>query len=109
MELEMQLLVDNKTWNLVEVLKNQALIDCKWVYKLKYNLKDDESKFFKSTLMVWSFTKEKSVDYNTIFPPLVKYATFWLVYALVTIFIPVMDKIDVIIAFLYNNIYIDVI
>lgn len=34
---EMQLLMDNKTWELIELSSHQALIDSKWMYKLKYN------------------------------------------------------------------------
>lgn len=44
MEREMQLLVYNKT---KELLKNQVLIDCKWMYKLKYNTIDDKKSIFE--------------------------------------------------------------
>lgn len=44
MEREMKSLIDNKTWKLVELLKDQALIDCKWVYKLKDSPACDEAR-----------------------------------------------------------------
>jgi histone deacetylase 1/2 len=35
MEEEYHALMENKTWHLVPPSKNQNLIDCKWVYKVK--------------------------------------------------------------------------
>lgn len=35
MEEEMASLYKNKTWELVNKRKNQNMIDCKWVYKIK--------------------------------------------------------------------------
>ena len=37
MHREMQLLLENKTWELVTLPKDQPLVDSKWVYKLKDN------------------------------------------------------------------------
>ena len=33
MQREMQSLIDNKTWKLVKLPKNQQLVDSKWIYK----------------------------------------------------------------------------
>lgn len=64
MEHEMQLLIDNKTSKLVEIHRDQALIDCKWVYKLKDSLIDDEAMIFKARLVDRGFTQNKDVDYT---------------------------------------------
>ena len=37
MHREIQLLLENKTWKLVTLPKDQPLVDSKWVYKLKDN------------------------------------------------------------------------
>lgn len=39
----MQLLIDNKTWKLVELYWNQEMIDSNWMYKLKDNLVEDDA------------------------------------------------------------------
>ncbi|OAE32685.1 hypothetical protein AXG93_4085s1060 [Marchantia polymorpha subsp. ruderalis] len=46
MEREMQSLINNKTWELVELPKDQTVIDSKWVYKLKwvYKMRQESSK-----------------------------------------------------------------
>ncbi|OAE33501.1 hypothetical protein AXG93_1467s1030 [Marchantia polymorpha subsp. ruderalis] len=52
MEREMESLIDNKTWELIEPPTDQTLIDSKWVYKLKDNPAGDEAKIFKARLVV---------------------------------------------------------
>ncbi|OAE22219.1 hypothetical protein AXG93_412s1080 [Marchantia polymorpha subsp. ruderalis] len=102
MEREMESLIDNKTWELVDIPTNQMLIDSKWVYKLKDNLGGDEAKIFKARLMARDFTEEKCVDYNEVFSPVAKYATIRLVCALAAMFDFVMDQMDVVTAFFYG-------
>ncbi|OAE35371.1 hypothetical protein AXG93_464s1030 [Marchantia polymorpha subsp. ruderalis] len=102
MEREMESLIDNKTWELVEPHTNQTLIDFKWVYKLKDSLGEDETRIFKARLVARAFTQEKSVDYNEVFSPVAKYATIRLVCALAVIFDLVMDQMDVITTDLYG-------
>ena len=38
MEEEMHALSENETWDLVDTLKGVKPIECKWVYKVKYNI-----------------------------------------------------------------------
>ena len=38
MEEEMHVLMENETWDLVNVPKGMKLIGCQWVYKVKYNV-----------------------------------------------------------------------
>ena len=38
MELEIQSLIDNKTWELVLLSKDCKSIGYKWIYKIKYNV-----------------------------------------------------------------------
>lgn len=52
----MQSLIDNKTWELVELPKDQTVIDSKWVYKLKDNPVGDVARIFKARLVARGFT-----------------------------------------------------
>jgi hypothetical protein len=40
MEEKMHALAENRTWDLVDTPKGVKLIECKWVYKIKYNTDD---------------------------------------------------------------------
>lgn len=82
----MQSLINKKTWKLVDLHRDQTLIDFRCMYKLKDNLTEEETKIFKARLMARCFTQEKSVDYNEVFSPVAKYATIRLVCALAAIF-----------------------
>ena len=64
---------------------------------------DKEKRMFKARMVAKGYTQEKGVDYNEVFSPIAKYATIWLVYALVAIFGLVMDQMDVVTAFLYGK------
>ncbi|OAE18442.1 hypothetical protein AXG93_2376s1010 [Marchantia polymorpha subsp. ruderalis] len=79
MEREMESLIDYKTWKLVEPPSDKALIDTKWVYKLKDNPSRNEARIIKVRLVARGFTQEKCVDYNKVFSLVAKYATIRLV------------------------------
>ncbi|OAE22091.1 hypothetical protein AXG93_1175s1000 [Marchantia polymorpha subsp. ruderalis] len=73
MEREMESLIDNKTWKLVEPPSDQTLIDSKWMYKLKDNPLRNEARIFKARMVVRGFTQEKCVDYNKVFSFVAKF------------------------------------
>ena len=60
---EMESLVRNQTWDLVQ-LQN------KWVYRLKEE--DGGKKWYKARLVVKGFAQKKSIDFDEIFSPIVK-------------------------------------
>lgn len=103
MEREMQSLIYNKTWKLVELPTDHTLIDSKWMYKLKDNPARDDTRSFKARLVAIGFTREKGVDYNKVFSPIAKYATMRLVCALAAIFGLVMYQMSVVIADLLKS------
>lgn len=85
------------------MLQDQALIDCKWLYKLKYSSVGDVTRIFNARLMVRGFTQEKGLDYKKFFSLVTKYATICIVDVLTAIVSIVIDKMDVIIAFFYGH------
>ncbi|OAE28388.1 hypothetical protein AXG93_4027s1100 [Marchantia polymorpha subsp. ruderalis] len=72
MDQEMQLPIDNKTWELVKLTKEYKIIDSKWMYKLNDNPTRDEARIFKARLVARGFTQKKSVDYNKVVMPVAK-------------------------------------
>lgn len=85
MEEKMQSIIDNKTWKLVKVSKNQVLIDCKWMYKLKYNSTGDKKRFFKGRLVTEDFTRVRGVYYNKVLLPRKKFVIIWLIHIIYSI------------------------
>ena len=57
MDEEMDSLMKNKTWELIDKPKQQKLVGCKWVYKKKEEISGIESAQFKVRLVAKSFTQ----------------------------------------------------
>ena len=72
---------ENKTWILVPKPKDQEIIDCKWIYKVKEGLTSSEPFRFKARLVAKGFT-QVGVDYTEI-SFMVKYTTIRIMFALV--------------------------
>ena len=86
MKEEMQSLHDNKTWILVPSPKDQRIVDCKWIFKVKEGMTNFEPVRFMARLVAKGFTQVEEKDYNEIFSPVVKYTTIQTVLALLTQF-----------------------
>ena len=54
---EMDSLDKNGTWKLVEKPRNQKIVGCKWVYKLKEGIAGVEKPRYKSRLVAKCFTQ----------------------------------------------------
>ena len=83
MESEMDSIEKNQTWELVPLPQGKnALLPCKWVYKLKVT-SDNAKPKYKDRLIAKGFKQEKGVDFDEIFSPVVKMTTLRIVLALV--------------------------
>ena len=70
MKEEIDSLVNNQTWDLVQLLVGKITLQNKWVYKL--NEEDGGKKRYKARLVVKGFAQKKGIDFDEIFSPVVK-------------------------------------
>ena len=99
MDDEMSSLHANKTWTLESLPPGKTAIPVKWVYKIKHN-KDGSIDRFKARLVAKGFRQKEFIDYNEVFAPVGKYATFRTLMALVTNDDMELHQLDIKTAFL---------
>jgi len=74
MDTELAALEANQTWQLTDVPPSKVPIDCKYVYKIKYNF-DGSVERLKARLVARGFTQLEGVDYHENFSPVAKLVT----------------------------------
>ncbi|RVW98769.1 Retrovirus-related Pol polyprotein from transposon RE1 [Vitis vinifera] len=71
---EMSALEKNKTWEIVERPKGKNIVDCKWIFTLKYKA-DGSLERHKARLIAKGYTQTYGVDYQETFAPVAKMNT----------------------------------
>ncbi|KAJ6874187.1 hypothetical protein NC651_032883 [Populus alba x Populus x berolinensis] len=83
MDLEIQAIERNDTWELTDLPKRQKTIGVKWVYKTKLNEKGEIDKH-KARLVAKGYKQQYGVDYKEVFAPVARHDTIRLVISLAT-------------------------
>ena len=78
----MHALMDNETWDLVDVPKGVKPTGCRWVFKVKYNT-DDSVNRYKARLVVKGYAQKHNVDYDETFAHVAKMTTVQVLLAVV--------------------------
>lgn len=75
MEDEMDSLKRNGTWTFCSLPEGRTAIGCKWVFKLKTG-EDGKIKRFKARLVAQGFSQKFGTDYDQVYAPVARQATF---------------------------------
>ncbi|KAF5822598.1 putative RNA-directed DNA polymerase [Helianthus annuus] len=107
MNLEMEALMRNNTWELVDLPSGRKPIGCKWVYKIKYR-SNGEIERYKARLVAKGYNQREGIDFGETFSPVVKMVTIRCVLSLAVQYNWSLYQLDVNNAFLYGSISEDV-
>jgi histone deacetylase 1/2 len=103
MDEEINALLQNRTWELVELPKGARVIGCKWVYKKKLN-QIGQVERFKARLCAKGFMQQHDIDYNEVFSPVVRYKSLKIILCIANERDYNIDQMDIVSAFLHSEI-----
>ncbi|KAL0373536.1 UNVERIFIED_CONTAM: Retrovirus-related Pol polyprotein from transposon TNT 1-94 [Sesamum radiatum] len=99
---EMDSIVSNGTWKLVDLPPGCTTIGCKWIFKKK--LKPDRSvDKFKARLVAKGFKQKEGIDYFDTYSPVVCLTTIRVLIALASVYSLPIHQMDMKTAFLYGE------
>jgi hypothetical protein len=98
---EMDSLVNNKTWDLVQFPARKRTLQNKWVYKLKEE--DGGKKWYKTRLVVKGFAQKKGIDFDEIFSPFFKMTSIRTILSLLVVEDLHLEQLDVKTTFLHGD------
>lgn len=99
---EINSLVDNKVFDVVEIPKDRKIVKCRWVYALKRNSSGAIIRY-KSRVVAKGYSQIQGVDYDEVFSPVVKFETLRFLLAHVAKHDLELKQLDVKTAFLYGE------
>jgi hypothetical protein len=101
MKEEMDSLVNNQTWDLVQFPLRKRALQNKWVYKLK---EEDGGKiWYKARLVVKGFAQSKGIYFDEIISPIVKMTSIRTILSLVEVEYLHLEQLDVKTTFLHGD------
>lgn len=99
MEEELNSIEQNKTWSLVDIPPGCNAVGSRWVFALKRNAQGEVVRF-KARVVAKGFTQKFGVDYDEVFAPVARPATFRTLLAVSSLKNLVVQQFDVKTAFL---------
>ena len=103
---EVNSLLGNQTWELMELPVRKKALHNKWVQRIKNE--HDGNKRYKARLVVKGFQQKKGIDYSQIFSPIVKMSKIRLVLKMVATENLHLEQLDVKMAFLHGDLEKDI-
>ncbi|KAL6324554.1 hypothetical protein AAG906_013366 [Vitis piasezkii] len=77
-----------------EAMERVKPVDCKWLFKIKDGISEDEPPKYKSRLVAKGFSQKEGIDYNEVFSPVVKHKSIRVLLAMVSVFNLELDQLD---------------
>ena len=102
MKEEMNSIMSNEVWDLVELPNKAKAIGCKWVFKTKKDSLGNIERY-KARLVAKGFTQKEGIDYTETFSPVSKKVSLRIILALVAYFDLELQQMDVKTAFLNGD------
>uniref|UniRef100_A0A2N9I1Q4 Uncharacterized protein n=1 Tax=Fagus sylvatica TaxID=28930 RepID=A0A2N9I1Q4_FAGSY len=99
---EMDSILSNNTWVLVDLPPGSNTIGCKWVFRRKYRT-DGTIQTFKVRLMAKGFRQREGIDYFDTYAPVARITSIRVLIALASIYKLVVHQMDVKTAFLNGD------
>ena len=104
---EYSALMENNTWELVELPKGRRAIGCKWVFRVKYDGKGEVERF-KGRLVAQGFSQKYGIDYEETFSPVARFSSIRTILAYAAQNNMLVHQMDVITAFLNGDLKEDI-
>jgi hypothetical protein len=102
MQEEMDSLLKNKTWELVDLPPERKAIGSRWVFRVKLNT-DGSIQRYKARLVAKGFSQKFGIDFSETFSPVVRWETIRTVLSVAAIKGMKLSQFDVKTAFLYGE------
>ena len=99
---EMDSILLNNTWVLVDLPPSSNTIGCKWVFRRKYRT-DEFVQTFKARLVAKGFRQRKGIDYFDTYAPVARITSICVLIVLASIYKLVVHQMNVKTSFLNGN------
>lgn len=96
---EIDSLLLNKTWDIIQRPNNKNIVDCKWVFAIKTDEFGNPIRY-KARLVAKGFSQKYLIDYNETFAPVARLSSFRFILAIANQFKLHIHHMDVKTAFL---------
>ena len=96
-------LIENDTWDLVELPPDQKSIGCKWIFKVKHT-SDGTVERFKGRLVAKGYAQEYGIDYEETFAPVARFTSIRTLLAFAVQHEMIIHQMDVVTAFLNGTV-----
>lgn len=103
MKEEIESLLKNKTWVLVKNQKGFKCVSCKWIFKKKIEVTQNNRIRYKARLVARGFTQREGIDFNEVLSLVVKHTSIRVLLALVAQNDMELQQLDVKTAFLHGD------
>lgn len=101
MKEEMDSLLQNQTWDLVNLPKGRRTLTNKWVYRLKDE--GNGKQRYKAMLVVKSYDQKKGIDYDEIFSLVFKMTSIRIIISIVSSKNLFLEQLDAKTTFLHGD------